>query len=160
MLRLFVTLVAAGALLGAPAAAAAPSPAPGFRLGTLSIARLALQTDVIQGTGAPQLARGVGHYRISALPGQRRTVAIAGHRTTYGRPFAQLSRLRRGDRVVLTLWQGRRYVYEVTGGRVVAFNDWSILANKGYDKLVLTTCHPPGSATQRLAVFARLVTSG
>jgi sortase A len=156
MLRLLATLTAVGALLGAPTATAAPNPAAGFRLGTLTIPRLALETDVIQGTGVRELARGVGHYRISALPGQRRTVAIAGHRTTYGRPFQSLNRLRAGDRVVFTLWQGRRYVYEVTGARVVAFNDWSILANKGYDKLVLTTCHPPGSATQRLAVFARL----
>jgi sortase A len=158
MLRLLVTLVAVGALLGAPATAA-PGPAPGFRLGTLAVARLALKIDVIQGTGELELRRGVGHYRISALPGQGRTVAIAGHRTTYQRPFHELDRLRAGDKVVLTLWQGHRYVYQVTGARVVGFDDWSILANKGYDKLVLTTCHPPGSATQRLAVFAKLVAS-
>ena len=155
-MRLLAAIAVAGAFLGAPAASATPAPT-GFRLGTLAIPKLGLKTPVFQGTGARELRNGVGHYRISALPGSKRTVAIAGHRTTYSRPFHALNRLRANDRVVFTLWHGKRYVYEVMGTRVVRFDDWSILANKGYDKLVLTTCHPPGSATKRLAVFARLV---
>jgi sortase A len=155
-MRTLAAIAAVGALVCAPAASATSAPT-GFRLGTLSIAKLGVRTDVIQGTGAPELRRGVGHYRISALPGSGRTIAIAGHRTTYHRPFHDLDRLRARDRIVLTMWHGKRFVYEVMGSRVVRFNDWSILANKGYEKLVLTTCHPPGSATHRVAVFARLL---
>jgi sortase A len=156
-LRRLVTIAAVGVLLGAPTASATRAPSTGFRLGTLTIAKLGVTVDVIQGTRESELIRGVGHYRITALPGSKRTVAIAGHRTTYDRPFHDLDRLRAKDRVVLTMWHGKRYVYEVMGSRIVSFDDWSILANKGYEKLVLTTCHPPGSATYRLVVFARLV---
>jgi sortase A len=156
-MRLLAALVVVGGLVCAPTASATSAPV-GFRLGTLSIARLGVATDVIQGTGADELRRGVGHYRITALPGSGRTIAIAGHRTTYHRPFHDLNELRARDRIVLRMWHGKRFVYEVTGSRVVRYNDWSILANKGYEKLVLTTCHPPGSATHRIAVFARLVT--
>ena len=154
-MRRAAAIVVVGVLLGAPTASAGQAPA-GFRLGTLSIPRLALKTAIVQGTGADQLSRGVGHYRITALPGSKRTVAIAGHRTLHARPFHELDRLRAKDRIVVTMWHGKRFVYEVMGSRVVAFDDWSILANKGYEKLVLTTCHPPGSASHRLVVFARL----
>jgi sortase A len=155
-MRVLAALAAAGVLLCAPTAAATSTPV-GFRLGTLSIAKIGLKTDVIEGTGTRELGRGVGHYRISALPGSKRTVAIAGHRTTHERPFHSLDRLGAKDKVVLTMWHGKRYVYEVMGSRIVRFDDWSILSNKGYDKLVLTTCHPPGSASHRLVVFARLL---
>jgi sortase A len=157
-MRVLAALAVVGAILAAPTASAGSVPA-GFRLGTLSIAKMGLETDVIQGTGGGELRRGVGHYRISALPGSKRTIAIAGHRTTYRRPFHNLDRLAARDRIVLTMWHGKRYVYEVMGSRIVRFDDWSILTNKGYEKLVLTTCHPPGSATHRLVVFARLLTS-
>jgi sortase A len=154
--RLLAAIAAIGALACAPLASAEPVPA-GFRLGTLAIPKLGVAEDVIQGTGATELRRGVGHYRITALPGSGRTIAIAGHRTTYHRPFRSLDRLKARDRIVLRMWHGKRFVYEVMGRRIVRFNDWSILTNKGYEKLVLTTCHPPGSASHRIAVFARLV---
>ena len=37
-----------------------------------------------------------GHYPDTALPGQRRTVGIAGHRTTYGAPFNQIDKIEIG----------------------------------------------------------------
>jgi sortase A len=40
---------------------------------------------VAQGTDAATLRKGPGHYPRTRLPGQRGTVAFAGHRTTYGR---------------------------------------------------------------------------
>jgi sortase A len=151
-----VIALSVGALLGAPTASTATAPV-GFRLGTLSIGKLGLTTNILQGTAADVLSQGVGHYRISSLPGNDKTVAIAGHRTTYHRPFRDLDRLAAGDRILITMWHGKRFVYEVTGSRVVRFDAWDIVANKGYERLVLTTCHPPGSATSRLVVFARPV---
>ena len=41
---------------------------------------------VVEGTD-PDLRKGPGHYPYTPLPGERGTVAIAGHRTTYGAPF-------------------------------------------------------------------------
>jgi sortase (surface protein transpeptidase) len=32
-----------------------------------------------------------------------------------------------------------------------------VLDNKGYERLVLTACHPPFSAAERLIIFAKLI---
>ena len=50
---------------------------------------------VIEGTGRDVLALGVGHYVGTAGPGEVGNFALAGHRTTYGRPFHDIDRLRR-----------------------------------------------------------------
>ena len=42
------------------------------------------------------------------------------------------------------------------GHEIVDPNDVSIVENKGYDRLVLTACHPLYSAAQRYAQFAKL----
>lgn len=91
-----------------------------------------------------------------ARPGQRRTVAISGHRTTYGAPFRHIDGLHKGDKLTLsTPWGTWRY--RVEGIRVVRPNDIWVVRNRGYDRLVLTACHPPGSAAYRYIVFAKLV---
>ena len=61
---------------------------------------------------AATCATGPGHYPGTALPGQRGTVAIAGHRTTYGAPFRHLDDLERGDRIELAMPYGR-FAYRV-----------------------------------------------
>ncbi|MEW6173880.1 MAG: sortase [Bacillota bacterium] len=38
----------------------------------------------------------------------------------------------------------------------MAKNDWSVIKPCGYPALTLTTCHPVGSARQRLVVRAAL----
>ena len=128
----------------------------GAAVGRLSIARLGVVYDVIQGTETDDLERGPGHYASTALPGEGRTVAIAGHRTTYLAPFRNLNELRRGDRVTLQMPYGR-FTYAVQGQRVVAPGAWWITRNVGYERLVLSACNPLYSASQRIAVFARLV---
>ena len=74
------------------------------------------------------------------------TLAIAGHRTTYSRPFARLPLLHRGDEVRLG---GARFVVR----RSAVVRPWEtwILNFRG---LVLSTCHPAGSAAYRYVVFA------
>lgn len=128
----------------------------GAALGRLVIAKLGVVYDVIQGTAGGDLERGPGHYLASALPGQGRTVAIAGHRTTYLAPFRNLGELHRGDRIVLRMPYGR-FTYAVQRQRIVSPNAWWITRNVGYERLVLSACNPLYSASQRIAVFARLV---
>ena len=111
---------------------------------------------VIEGTKTTDLRKGPGHYPDTALPGQSKTVAIAGHRTTYGAPFRTIDKLRRGDRIDLRMRYGT-YVYKVQKTRIVAPSETSVTDNVGYDRLVLTACHPLYSAAQRIVVFARLV---
>lgn len=111
---------------------------------------------VVEGAAKDQLAKGPGHIPGTALPGQVGNVGIAGHRVTHAHPFYDLDQLRPGDRVVLRTTDGR-FTYTVTGSRVVAPTEVSVLdARPGQRLLTLTTCHPRYSARQRLVVQATL----
>jgi LPXTG-site transpeptidase (sortase) family protein len=128
--------------------------AEGRAFGWITIPRIGLHAVVVEGTSTSDLERGPGHYRISALPGLGDTVAIAGHRTTWGAWFRHLDDLHKGDPIRLRLPYGR-VSYSVMGERSVLPSDWSILRDRGYHRLILSTCDPPGYATHRLIVFAR-----
>ena len=91
----------------------------------------------------------------SALPGQGRTVAIAGHRTTYGAPFNQIDKIDVGDPIALEMPYGR-FTYDVTATKIVDPSQTGIVRDVGRDRLVLTSCHPLYSAAQRYAVIADL----
>jgi sortase A len=127
----------------------------GDAIGRLSIPHIGVSILVVQGTDSTSLEKGPGHYPSTALPGLGRTVAIAGHRTTFLAPFRHLDALHAGARIVLSMPYGR-FVYEVQYRRVVAPTAWSITRNAGYDRLVLSACDPLFSAAHRLVVFARL----
>jgi sortase A len=119
---------------------------------------------VVHGVGGEELRTGPGHYPHSDAPGGPGNFAIAGHRTTYGAPFGRLDELRAGDRIHVVERAGRRWSYEVASKRIVGPDaSWVLSADPlgtGTGTMTLTTCHPRWSATQRLIVFARLVTAG
>ena len=127
----------------------------GEPLGRIEVSRIGANFVFVAGTGKKSLKKGPGHYDGGALPGQRGTVGIAGHRTTYSAPFRRLDRMRPGDRITLTMPYGR-YFYEVEGKRIVSPGHTSVLRAVGHDRLVLTTCHPVDSAKRRLVVTARV----
>jgi len=127
----------------------------GKPFGRLLIPSIGADYVVIQGTDTADLQKGPGHYPTSALPGQDRTVAIAGHRTTYGAPFNQIDKIEIGDEITLQMPYGDA-VYEVDGTKIVDPDDVQIVDDTGTDRLVLTACHPLYSAAQRYAVFAEL----
>ncbi len=129
----------------------------GKALGHLTVPRLGLKTAFVHGTrwGA-DLSQGPGHYPETSLPGVGRTMAIAGHRTTFGAPFRHIDSLRRGDSITVSLPYAT-FHYRVVEHEIVDNEDWSIIRDRGYDTLVLTACHPLYSAKQRWVVYARLV---
>jgi sortase A len=102
------------------------------------------------------LPKGPGHYPDTPLPGAPGTVAIAGHRTTYGAPFRQIDKLRKGDPIELAMPYGT-VKYEVIETRIVAPSATYVTRRRSFDQLVLTACHPLYSAKQRIVVFAREV---
>jgi sortase A len=110
---------------------------------------------IIQGTETSSLQKGPGHYPKTALPGQGRTVAIAGHRTTYGAPFNDIDRFSGGDRITLEMPYAT-FTYVVTKTDVVDPGDVEIVDDVGRERLVLTACHPLYSAAERFAIFADL----
>jgi len=138
----------------------------GDALTRIKIPKLGVDVVVVEGTTPAALKAGAGHYRGTPLPCETGNVAIAGHRTTYGKPFNQLDRLTKGDTISLETPVGT-CVYEVTDrGQspnpfVVDPSNISIVANTpGERNLTLTTCHPKGSARQRLIIRAHLVSGG
>ncbi len=129
----------------------------GDSLTRIKIAALGLDTVVVQGVTPSALRAGAGHYPQTPLPCEGGNVAIAGHRTTYGRPFGNLDQLKPGDTIELTTPIGG-CVYQVAKDPfVVAPTDLSVIDPTGERSLTLTTCHPKGSAAQRLVIRATWV---
>jgi len=138
------------------AAYAAGHTPEGDALTRIAIPAIKVDTVVVEGTGASALRAGAGHYPNTPLPGEEGNVAIAGHRTTYGKPFANLDHLAQGDQIVLETPIGR-HVYTVTRAPFVVSNtDYSVISQTPGHTLTLTTCHPKGSAHQRLVVKAEM----
>ena len=131
-------------------------PLPGDAIGEIVLPSLGKRYFVVEGTDTDNLRKGPGHYPDTPLPGERGTVAIAGHRTTYGAPFRHIDQLKRGQRIILSMPYGR-FVYRVQRQQIVDDSALWITRNVGYDRLVLSACHPLYSAAQRIVVFARLV---
>ncbi|HVM07854.1 MAG TPA: class E sortase [Acidimicrobiales bacterium] len=129
----------------------------GDALTRIKIPALDVDTVVVEGTSASALRAGAGHYPSTPLPCEAGNVAIAGHRTTYGRPFANLDRLKNGDAIILETPIGT-CTYEVTREPfIIAPTDFSVVANDpSKQMLTLTTCHPKGSAAKRLVIQATL----
>jgi sortase A len=128
---------------------------PGDPMGRIVMPAIGVSEVFVEGTEAGDLRTGPGHYPDTPLPGERGTVAIAGHRTTYGAPFRRVDQLERGDRIELRMPYGR-FVYRVERTRIVEPTELSVTARVAYDRLVLSACHPLYSAAQRIIVFARL----
>lgn len=143
-----------------PPATAPPvdPPAVGQPLGLIDIPSIGVNQVVVEGVGVAQLATGPGHYPGTPLPGEVGNAAIAGHRTTHGRPFYNLQALVPGDQVDLTTAQGI-FVFDVRQQSVVVPTDVSVLDPTPTAQLTLTTCNPRYSAAQRLVVHAALVRS-
>lgn len=127
----------------------------GQAIGTIAFPKFSSQYIVVQGTDEASLQKGPGHYPQTAFPGVQRTVAIAGHRTTYLAPFRRLNDLTKGDKITLTT-RYARFTYAVQRVQVVTPSSWWIIKDRGYERLVLSACNPLYSAAQRIVVFARL----
>jgi sortase A len=154
----------------------------GDSLTRIKIPALDVDVVVVEGTGADALRAGAGHYKETALPCDDGTIGIAGHRTTYGRPFANLDLLRPGDTITLETPVGsctyqvlapppHRKAFDSHGAAfIIKPNEIEVIkapsvARAGENPppaqlLTLTTCHPKGSAAQRLVIQAALVPGG
>lgn len=114
-----------------------------------------------EGTTRDVLMRGIGHYVDTDLPGEIGNFAMAGHRTTYGKPFNQIDMLIDGD-VVLVETRDTYFVYRVTGHQIVPPTQVSVLLpvpdqpeKKATEaSLTMTSCHPEFSARERYVVHA------
>jgi sortase A len=130
----------------------------GQAVGRIRIPRLGASFVVVKGTDPGDLRKGPGSYPQTPLPGAPGTVGIAGHRTTYGAPFRHIDRLDRGNTIIVTMPYGR-FTYRVESRRIVGPDAIWVINRVRYDRLVLSACHPLYSASKRIVVFARLVST-
>jgi sortase A len=134
----------------------ADSVGEGESLTRLMIPSLDVDVVVVEGTSASALRAGAGHYPDSPLPCDLGNVAIAGHRTTYGRPFHNLDLLNPGDDIILETPVGTCTYKVKKDPFIVPPTDFSVLDRTSTGTLTLTTCHPKNSAAQRLIIQADL----
>lgn len=130
-----------------------PRPIPGQAVAIIRIPDIRLNMAVVEGITPDHLKKGPGHYPQTPFPWQDGNTGIAGHRTTYARPFWALDRLDRGDVVYLDTRKGR-FVYRVAWARVVLPHQVEVLDPTARPSLTLTTCNPRFSAAQRLVIRA------
>ena len=109
----------------------------------------------MNGTDTSTLQKGPGRYPQTPLPGYGETTGIAGHRTTYLAPLRKINEIEDGDEIRVELPYGA-FTYEVEKHEIVKPSDVEIVDPVGYERVVLTACHPLYSAAQRWAVFAKL----
>jgi sortase A len=122
-----------------------------------------LKVLVVEGTTPAALRAGAGHYPGTPLPGEAGNVGIAGHRTTFGRPFNHLDEMRPGDEVILET-PFKRFHYVAVQPFANHGNPWvtnpkdfTVVQNvPGKSFLTLTTCNPKGSARERLILRLEL----
>ncbi|KUO21492.1 class E sortase [Streptomyces dysideae] len=150
-----------------PAVPAEPAPYKNGRpFAIMYVPRLGFTWNkpVLEGTATGTLKKGLGHYASTARLGEKGNFSVAGHRRTYGDPFKDFPRLRRGDAVVLTdgvTW----FTYRIDQGPYKTLpTDVEVIdpvpRKSGYTRegryLTLTTCDPEWGHSHRLIVWAHL----
>lgn len=125
------------------------------------------EKPVVHGTSSDDLAKGLGHYEQTALPGQIGNFAIAGHRVTHGSPFKRLLELGKGDQVVVETREAT-YTYVLDGSpgdlTVQPEDTWVLqpVPGKSAQKptratITLTTCQDLFRSPDRSIGFGHLV---
>lgn len=152
-----------------PASVATPSPVSqpatplylartktGARIGTITLPSLKLSWPIYEGTGDAQLAKGVGHFTKSVLPGELDNSVLSGHRTSV---FNRLGELKVHDKILVKTKAGT-FTYQVRKFRVVKRTDRTVIVPTPTAVLTLTTCYPfnnIGATTKAFIVVADLV---
>lgn len=111
-----------------------------------------------EGVLAP-LNNGVGH--LFSYPGGGGKIMVYGHSSgypwdvsQYTKIFRQINKLQTGDRIYVT-YSGTLYVYEVTFEETINATDTSRFNDNGSgEELILYTCWPPDSISQRYLIHA------
>ena len=127
----------------------------GDAIGRVEIDSIGSDFVLLNGTDTATLQKGPGRYPQTPLPGLGSTTGIAGHRTTYQAPFRKINEIEDGDEIRVELPYGV-FTYTVEKHEIVDPSDVQIVDPVGYDRVVLTACHPLYSAAQRYAIFAKL----
>lgn len=128
-----------------------------WSMGDLRIPSINLFEPVRAGVARSVLDQGVGQWAGTSEPGTDGNVVLAGHRTTWSRPFYDLDDLRKGDVIYMTDSDGIEILYRVSRTFIVDPQDMWITFDAEESTLTMFACHPKGSLAQRIVVVADLV---
>ncbi len=117
------------------------------------IPKINLEAYVLEETTQNVLAKGPVHYEETPMPGQIGNSAIAGHRTMHGHPFRDLNKLEKNDKIIIYT-QDEQFSYRILQVKTVKPTNLSVLEETENMRITLITCHPIGSARERLFVVA------
>ncbi len=126
------------------------------KIGTITFPTLKLSWPIYEGTEEAQLAKGVGHYANSVLPGLSDNSILAGHRSTV---FNRLGELELGDQIFIKTAAGT-FIYEIHDFKIVKRTDRTVIVPTEDATLTLTTCYPfnhIGVTTDAFIVSAKLL---
>jgi sortase A len=131
---------------------------PEQMLTRLVVAKIGIDAIVVEGASRKDLSEGPGHMKQTAEPGEAGNAVVTGHRDTF---FRHIHELAKGDQIQVQR-NGRNFVYEVTGRRIVMPEDISVINPTNDPELTLITCYPTyyiGPAPKRLVIFSKLIES-
>lgn len=104
---------------------------------------------------------GIGHYPDTKMPGEVGNVALAAHRTTFGKPFADIANLQVGDAIVIETKDGW-YTYRFRTLEYVTPDQVDVLLDvpqapdtpSGERYLTMTSCSPKFSLAERIVGYS------
>ncbi|MFS0783746.1 class D sortase [Bacillus sp. 1P06AnD] len=124
-------------------------------IGILEIPGIQKELPIVEGTDEDDLAKGVGHYAQSSLPGGRNQILLSGHRDTV---FRQLGTLKTGD-ALLYKDTNSTYEYTIYKTYIVKSSNKEVIRNTAPEEiLTLSTCYPfyfVGDAPDRYIIEAK-----
>jgi sortase A len=114
---------------------------------------------VLEGTDAEQLSGGIGHYLLTAGPGEVGNFVTFGHRTTHGQPYSRIELLEVGDKVYVQT-ENKWFVYTLKVDTIVEPTDTWVMRSRALEHarisgitskhlITLITCTPRHSTKQR-----------
>lgn len=125
-------------------------------IGILTIDKIDLKVAVNEGTDDKTLKYSVGHFKDTAMPGEKGNFSVAGHRNyTFGEYFNRLDELENGDEITIETINGT-YKYIVYNKEVVLPEQVEVLNPTKDSTMTLITCTPIRKATHRLIINAKL----
>lgn len=131
-----------------------PTPGPKQAV-RIAIPAIGVDHPVVQGDSWEQLKKGVAQHLGTGDPGQPGNMVLSAHNDIFGEIFRDLDRLRPGDQVFLYT-PAEKFVYAITGTRIVEPTEVSVMNPTVSPTLTLISCYPYLVDTQRIVVFAEL----
>ncbi|WP_167042766.1 class E sortase [Salinibacterium sp. ZJ454] len=148
-----------------PEPAVVPAPEFGEGYAVLKVPRFGSDyaTVIAEGAVLSVLEQHIGHFEGTAQPGEIGNFAVAGHRTTWGRPLNLIHELVPNDALVVETADGW-YTYRYRSGEIVKPQAMDVLLpvprQPGVEPteamITLVACHPMFSARERFIGYGAL----